>query len=711
MADVEKSKGISLRKKKDKSSRRQAVNITGPLDVPRPATSSSIGSQSTAARSVRPEVRDRLKPPGGTTSDIIKKRYSVRYNQVPDFGGPEQPLPALPAQFAQQKGRDTASPVPQQRGVDVKALRDPGLSAEEYITDVLAGATEADIQEYQASLRKVQNRASSDLQQNVYQNRTQFIKISKEAEKLKDEMRSLRGLMSDLSSTLSQASLSAPTANGQRSPSFDENSVSARKRANRSSVANLEALWNTQLQALWKNIEGSQKFLPAIPGRHVVMESGQWIELDSATYKSRRPVHLVLLNDHLLVATKKTKRVDPGSMLSPNAAQQKAPTKLVAIRCWPLTEIDLTEPDASRVPNGKDIANALTIRHGQESFTVRSNRSSSSEKTSIILAFKRTVDELRRAEKAEVGEQQLGNGLSNPGATAKSVNANGRQENINSLVSRDPAIANSPGILRSLSKTKDRGAEILIDVDGRQHNLRWVEGQIDELDIEIALQGFEEAVTHVEQLRKLAKGLKGNTLAQEVIMAKVDERAKKLADQVLHLLRHSHTSLTPTLLYTTYLTRLSLAPLARQTYLASRTSYLLSLTRSIAFTGSLPQYISQLSYITFTVIKNTVTTFNRCFPDTKTSGSVVVWAKERVDGFIKVVRGQMDGLMDDQGEEGKRVREECLEIAREFAGDVGAEVGFEFGILVRKGLEGVGEEGGYGSGIANGNGNGEHVGI
>ena len=374
----------------------------------------------------------------------------------------------------------------------------------------------------------MQNRASTDLQHNVYQNRTQFIKISKEAERLKDEMRTLRGLMTDLSATLSAATLAsgsvAPLDNGSRRPSFSYDSetpqaVSARKRANRSSVANLEALWNTQLQALWKNIEGSQKFLPAIPGRHVVLESGHWIELDAATWKSRRPVHIVLLNDHLLVATKKSKRLEPSSnSLSP---EQRAPTKLVAVRCWPLQDIQLVEPDSSRLNrNVNEITNAITIRYGSESFTYRSDRSGDSEKTDLMAAFKRTMDELRRAEKTAVEEGTKSNGA-----------VNGNEAAVGYLTSSNAVTTTaSPGIVRGLSK-KERSAEVMVDVDGKQRNLRWVEGQVDELDIDVALQRFEDAVGRVEMLRRVVKGLKGNGLVQEVVGMKVDERAKKLAGE------------------------------------------------------------------------------------------------------------------------------------------------------------------------------------
>ena len=376
---------------------------------------------------------------------------------------------------------------------------------------MLANATEKELLDYQKDLQKVKNRASTDLQNNVYRNRTQFIKISKEAEKLKGEMQTLQGLMNELSSVLEQAAMSSGSK-------IDDG---ARKRNNRSSVANLEAMWSTQLQALWKNIEGSQKFVAAIPGRHITLEQGGWTQLDAATWKPRRPAHIILLNDHLLVATRKRKRTDPKD-------GQKAPTKLVAERCWPLLDIELVDITAGAkeikgpLRDLAQITGAITIRYRQESFTYRNERPESKDKTEFVAAFKRAVEELRRTERAE--NNDLGNK---------------NKETMNYLVTRDPAISRSPGLLRTLSKSKDK-PELLIHVDGVQRNMRWVEAQIDELDIEVALQRFDEAVDHVEQLRKLAKGLKNDSVAQDLVTIKVDERASKLAGLSSILLRCDH---------------------------------------------------------------------------------------------------------------------------------------------------------------------------
>lgn len=507
----DKGKGFSLRQKKS----RQAVpkQISGPIQ-----TIPQVSRGPT-----RPNVNGRVETSTANTSDLVKRRYSTRFTNLPDFSNADAPpvpsIPTLPAQFAQSDSRPSTARQNQQLQIDANALKDPDLQIESYSTNLLSDASDQELRDYQASLRKLKNRTSTDLQQNVYQNRTQFIKISKEAEKLKGEMRTLRGLMSELTTSLNQASMNAG-ASEPRAVSDDGARSRARKQANRSSVANLEAMWNTQLHALWKNVEGSQKFLPAIPGRHVVLEQSTWLELDAATWKAKRYAHIFLLNDHLMVATKRKRRIDPNAMTTGDAGQ-KSSSRTVADKCWPLQDIDMVDlasVGSSGIGDRGAMSNAISIRYGHESFTYRSDKSSTTEKMNLLQAFRRTVDELRRALQADMEE-----------------NVNKSKETIDYLTTRDPALSNKTNLLRSLSGAKDR-PEILIDVDGKHQNLRWVEGQIDELDSEVALQKFEDAVRHVEKLRKLAKGLKGNMLAQDLISTKVDERARKLAGQYFWVL-------------------------------------------------------------------------------------------------------------------------------------------------------------------------------
>src|SRR5258708_3837636 len=151
-------------------------------------------------------------------------------------------------------------------------------------------------------------------------------------------------------------------------------------------------------------IEGSAKFVPAVPGRHVVMEVENSWALNPATYKVEYAVHFVLLDDCLLVAKRRKKRTGEGG-------------KLVAERCWPLNDISLVDvkdstgklflvnPDAQALKSYVDVTRALKVRKGKDSFVYRCEKSS--DKRSLLSAYKTASEELSaRRRKEREGEQE-----------------------------------------------------------------------------------------------------------------------------------------------------------------------------------------------------------------------------------------------------------------------------------------------------------------
>jgi exocyst complex component 8 len=110
-----------------------------------------------------------------------------------------------------------------------------------------------------------------------------------------------------------------------------ENDASAaeRRRNVRSSVADLRVLYASQMQALHQQVEGSAKFVPTTPGRHVVAEIDNGVvALHPATYRPSHSVRFVVLDDSVLVARKRQRRAEGGKGAG-----------WVAERCWPLAEM------------------------------------------------------------------------------------------------------------------------------------------------------------------------------------------------------------------------------------------------------------------------------------------------------------------------------------------------------------------------------------
>ena len=365
------------------------------------------------------------------------------------------------------------------------------------------------------------------------------------------------------------------------------------------------------------------------------------------------------------MASVNRKRTDP------NNPSQKgpAPTKLVAEECWPLPELDVTDLGANLAAAGaagvaeeRDIKTAINFRAGGKSFTYRHSKRDVAAKTELLLTFRKTFEELRKTTRTETEK------ISSP------------KDALNYFASRDPASAKKPEIMDSINSSREQ-PEMLIDVDGKQQNLRWVEGQIDDLDIDIALQRFSSAVEKVESLRKLAKGLKGNSIAQDLILVKVDERAAKFASILTRVLVDTPAFVEATKSTTTFLTRLGFEDRARESYLSARTDTLTKRARQCVFEGDLHRYIFQISYVYFTIIKNTVLIYQACFAPLMMS-ACVKWVKGHLETFNALLVRQLSSV-----ERGGNVWRECMAVVWTHEREMLGEVGLDFREVIGSGLE------------------------
>lgn len=378
-------------------------------------------------------------------------------------------------------------------------------------------------------------------------------------------------------------------------------------------------------------------------------------------------MQIFLLNDHLLIASRKKRKVD-----APGADARGPMTKLVADRCWHLLDVEVVDmAGTGDSSNGRNkLADAIMVRGGgqNESFIYRTEKPEDPEKTTLILNIRKTVEELRRNLQSE-----------------RDAN-NKAKETINYFASRDPGLLQKTELLETLSDIKD----MLIEVDGKQQNLRWVESQMDELDINIALQQIEPAVARIEMLQNLASGLKNNMIARDFISFKVDERCGRLATLIVRELVNSHHDQKKTKRNVTWLARLGFEDRAREAYLEARSEVIqkrsryvcpirqvkcigieLTSYRQCIFQGDLHLYIWEISFVYFTVIRNTVICFQNCFPPPMMS-ACVKWAKEEVDAFNAILARQLSSA-----EEGGEVWTECVSRAKEHATML-SEVGLDF---------------------------------
>jgi len=107
----------------------------------------------------------------------------------------------------------------------------------------------------------------------------------------------------------------------------------------RSSVADLRIMYYNQMQSLHAEIEGSAKFVPIIPGRHILSEAEGILALNNATYKVVGKVKFIILDDAILVARRRRRNADTPSK-----------GKLVAEKCYNMNGLQVVDTkDSSSV--------------------------------------------------------------------------------------------------------------------------------------------------------------------------------------------------------------------------------------------------------------------------------------------------------------------------------------------------------------------------
>ncbi|KAG0000602.1 exocyst complex component exo84 [Modicella reniformis] len=296
---------------------------------------------------------------------------------------PPQPAPALPIRknlismssptstsASRLQGGSNQRPV-----VEIAQFSKESFNHEEYLTQNLATASEDTIRNFLQSLKDSKSLAAENLQENVFKNYNEFVNISKEISTLESDMQTLRGLLDDLK-----------TASDNLMDDDDEFLLTAgiedsapvvpkRMTVMVSSMSDLTSVWKAQMMALWEGIEGAQKLLPYHPKRHLIRETPSFVEVNTTTNKIKHPVHIVLMNDSILIATRKKK----------TAANSKY--KLLGDRCWSLTDITVEDRKDTA-----DIRNAIMITHGNEVFVYKTEKGQ--EKQTMLVNAKRTTDEI-----------------------------------------------------------------------------------------------------------------------------------------------------------------------------------------------------------------------------------------------------------------------------------------------------------------------------
>ncbi|KAK8843984.1 hypothetical protein IAR55_006777 [Kwoniella newhampshirensis] len=547
-------------------------------------------------------------------------------------------------------GRRGAADHSREEEWDLEELGKDGFDLAGYVRRTLTGADEDEKKRFRAALMRARQGNAKELQRNVFKHYAEFVTISKEISTLENDMLELKELLGqwkDLPQLMGMEATLAPT--------LDKNGNLERRRTQRNSVLDLQNLYKTQLTQLWSTVEGSQKYLPLVPGRHLVFETHNFVELNAATYKAKQSVSLFLLNDLLLIAgrrrTKGATTTDvAGTGIGGVAAdKERERGRMVAERCWVLADLIVVD-----VKDSGDLTNALKIRRGKEVCVYRTSKPE--DKKALLGAFRQVSQEL--------GEK-------------KRKDSEKEQERRKSMWHGDKGTPNlgqpsGPGGVGGGRPLSMIGISMADSKD-----LRWIDEYGDELTMAIATRDWEEAVKLVEKGRDLLKTVAPNPSALSLMTACLDQLVPSLITQISFDLSSPQIRKSNTSSLVSLLVRLDRADLARDTFLRARREVMLKRVRGIKCEGDISIYISELAIVCFTVIRHTSDWYMSAFKENKMASGFVTWAKEQIETFADLFRRQVYAP-----NIGQSTVDECIHVTASHNRKLLRDVGLDFTYLL-----------------------------
>ncbi|GAC98205.1 potential exocyst complex component Exo84 [Pseudozyma hubeiensis SY62] len=541
--------------------------------------------------------------------------------------------------------------------VDLHLLSQSDFDPQAYLRAKLSHHSESSLRNFKQSLSAAKQAANDDLKRQVFKNYSEFITISKEIATLENDMLELKELLSEWKQLPQALELDdSSSTTGGFSDSFHRKANGGGGKANRNSTVDLQQIYRAQITSLWEGIEGSQKFLPYTPGRHLIAEASSFTELNAATYKPQQSIALFLLDDLLLIATRRKR-------------QMSSKVRLVAESCFSLAEIVVID-----LKDGGDLTNAIKIKRGRETYVYRTERGE--DKRALLNAFRRVAEELARKRRNGGGEVVDGSKrqstlLSSPAGKQFAAAARGLHSELLTPIGelgdamRD---ANEGGMMAAAaasaaSERKDPG--------------RWNNDFADQLSVCIALREFDQATNLIEKGRAV---LSTYTSTSDVSWMHLSAKLTSLTSELVAAISADFTrqNLKKSMVVrnASFLLRLDQGEKARQLFLDARTELLKKRTRQIKFEGDTGLYISELAMVHFTLIKNTSEWYMAAFKDGSMASGFVEWAWERVEEYAVLFRRQVFGVQQEQ-----KVVGEMREISLRLAAQLN-EVGLDFGFLL-----------------------------
>ncbi|CEP63850.1 exocyst subunit EXO84 LALA0_S09e03906g [Lachancea lanzarotensis] len=522
-------------------------------------------------------------------------------------------------------------------------LSDRAFEAKEYVSSTLGNAGALEIDQFTSELNDLALEVTDEIKVNISDSYTQVLQVNRDLSSASAELRQLRTNVVELQEVMDELITmadkrlqlerdSAPNSSVEsQSQQQQQNSLlppaKASQRRDRTSVVMLEKMWKSELSTLFRAVEGAQKFIAPLPGRHIILESSDWYEINAATLKPLKTIHLFLLNDMIMIATKN---------------QENKQHELVVCYCHTLKDTIINPQAKNRI--SLDFAN-------RRQCLIQTQKTREFER--IVSAVRGAKDDLNVISQAEEENTRkirdsftyLQATQNNPGRdlTLSPTKGHARNTSLGNATSGPQNDANESFALHALSSSLKYPSQA---VGGKRNAgvLGHLDDVVEDFDIVFARRDFNAAIQHLQELEQTLasldkNGVQENRILLNLIRLKVANRKELLAGKLTQLISTEISNFSNLLDFVRDLISLDFKYDALDLFLQNRTKYIKELILKVGTFQSPTHYLTQIAVIRFQTLKTVVARVKELFQsiDDSFSSTLVSWCSSEVDQHFTLI--------------------------------------------------------------------------
>ncbi|AET38965.1 exocyst subunit EXO84 Ecym_3482 [Eremothecium cymbalariae DBVPG len=532
-------------------------------------------------------------------------------------------------------------------------LSDPKFLAKRFVHEKLGDATALEVDQFSSNLNDLSLEIEEEIKTNINKSYNEIMIVNMELgvactelDELRSKVKQLQVVMDQFTSMAEKrlqlekeqfrnsASSILTTKSSSTTSSLLPPVKSTNNNKDRTSVYMLEKMWTTELSSLFKSVEGAQKYISRDSGRHILMESSHWVEINIATLKPMHNVHIFILNDMILVA----------------ANRQEKNNELVADQCCFLRDLSVNEEQNY----------TLSFQFGNKNhFLYRSRTAAEYEK--LLSELKAAKDELRDIYEAEEDNaRKLRNSFTYLQSTQQSpvrdvsspAKGHSRQRSLGTVhTTPDRSQMHQESLLQNISLSMHARSRSG-DVNQATIKLKLADEELEELNVPVTRMNFEYAIRKLRSIESILNGIVAGTeeevMLLDLLKMKCNQNRNTITQKLTHVINTEHLDAEKLEKSAKSLISLGMPVDALQLFLNNRSNLIQDLVLQVGVHDNSNSYITQVAVIRFQTIKKVAIQFQRLFEGetAKYSSVLVSWCNDEVDKHFNLMKKQL--INDDQ---------------------------------------------------------------